>query len=30
MSKVKALLKNEFVSGKTWFDWAFLVVGLVQ
>lgn len=29
MNKIKEALKNEFVSGKTWFDWAFLVVGLV-
>lgn len=29
MSKIKTVLKNEFVSGKTWFDWAFLAVGLI-
>lgn len=29
MNSIKTLLKNEFVSGKTWFDWAFLAVGLV-
>lgn len=29
MRNIKMLLKNEFVSGKTWFDWAFLAVGLV-
>lgn len=29
MNRVKTLLKKEFVSGKTWFDWAFLVVGLI-
>ena len=28
MNKIKTVLKNEFVSGKTWFDWAFLAVGL--
>ena len=28
MDKMKTVLKNEFVSGKTWFDWAFLAVGL--
>ena len=28
MNKIKTVLKNEFVSGKTWFDWAFLTVGL--
>ena len=27
--KIKTLLKNEFLVGKTWFDWAFLIVGLV-
>ena len=29
MSKIKTVLKNEFVSGKTWFDWMFLAVGLI-
>ena len=29
MSNVKRILRNEFVDGKTRFDWAFLCVGLV-
>lgn len=29
MNMIKNALKNEFVSGKTWFDWMFLVVGLI-
>lgn len=29
MNKIKTLLKNEFILGKTWFDWLFMVVGLV-
>lgn len=29
MDRIKTMLKNEFVSGKTWFDWAFLAVGLI-
>lgn len=28
MNSVKRILKNEFVDGKTWFDWAFLCVGI--
>lgn len=28
MNKIKMALKNEFISGKTWFDWMFLMVGL--
>lgn len=28
MNKLKTILKNEFVSGKKWYDWAFLAVGL--
>lgn len=27
--KIKSFIKDEFVSGKTWFDWDFLVVGLI-
>lgn len=27
--KIKSFIKDEFVSGKTWLDWAFLVVGLI-
>ena len=29
MNKIKSALKNEFLSGKTAYDWAFLIVGLV-
>lgn len=29
MDKIKTILKDEFISGKTWFDWAFITVGLV-
>lgn len=29
MNKVVTALKNEFVSGKKWYDWAFLVIGLL-
>lgn len=29
MNKVKTALKSEFVSGKTWFDWSFLAIGLI-
>lgn len=29
MGKIKSTLISEFVAGKTWFDWLFLVVGLV-
>lgn len=29
MRNVKTVLKNEFISGKTWFDWMFLGVGLI-
>lgn len=29
MNTIKKALKNEFVSGKTWFDWMFLAVGLI-
>ena len=28
MDNAKRILKNEFIDGKTWFDWAFLCVGL--
>lgn len=28
MDRIKYVLLDEFVSGKTWFDWAFLGVGL--
>lgn len=27
--KIKSFIKDEFISGKTWFDWSFLVVGLI-
>ena len=30
MNKVNKILKEEFVNGKTWFDWAFLLVGLLM
>lgn len=29
MKTVKTILKNEFISGKTWFDWLFLLVGVI-
>lgn len=29
MEKIKTLFKNEFISGKTLFDWGFLIVGLI-
>lgn len=29
MEKFKRVLVDEFVTGKTWFDWTFLVVGIV-
>lgn len=29
MNKIKTILKDEFISGKTWFDWSFLAVGLI-
>lgn len=30
MNKVNKILKEEFINGKTWFDWAFLLVGLLM
>jgi len=27
--KVKNVLRDEFLAGKTWFDWAFLAIGLL-
>ena len=29
MDNAKKILKNEFIDGKSWFDWAFLCVGLM-
>lgn len=27
---IKTMLKHEFITGKTWFDWAFIAVGLIM
>lgn len=29
MNKIKIAIKNEFIDGKTWFDWVFLCIGII-